>query len=301
MNSPASSEFWKESTTQRFTGCNQSIAGMFCMDLDGTLLRSGRDLHQSDHKALQMIGNAGWIRVIATGRSMDSFKRVFPEPEVLPADYIIFSSGVGIFDVKTARIIRFVNLTPPALTQILAVLNSDGYDYMVHYPAPINTPFFWWSFGRNNPDFFRRISLYKHVSAPLPDPLKHWHLKSAQIIAVQPENKLKNDHDRLRQHLPDFTVVRTTSPLDGSSTWYEIYPEIVSKGKTCQWLKLRLCGPSIPTVAIGNDYNDLDMLEWADGGYVVNDAPDEMKQTFHVIPESEQSPVARLVSHFAAK
>jgi HAD superfamily hydrolase (TIGR01484 family) len=303
MSAPRNSisELWCKSAGILTVRPGSSSIGMFCMDLDGTLLHTGHYINPDDNRSLKTIGSAGWTRVIATGRSIDSFRRVFPKTDSLPVDYIIFSSGVGIMDTRTGRILRTVNLTPKALEIILSVLNNEKLDYMIHYPAPINTPFYRWSSGRNNPDFFRRISLYKQVCTSLTHPPDHWNIKSAQVIAVQPDNNLNHDHERLIRQLPDFTVVRTTSPLDGCSTWYEIYPGIVSKGKTCQWLKACLCKTSTPTVAIGNDYNDMDMLEWADDGFVVREAPEELRQRFHVIPNTGLSPVATVVSHLAGE
>ena len=65
------------------------------IDLDGTTLPRGwNSLSEENKKALEEAGRAGITRVLATGRSVFSFRNALPEG--LPIDYMVFSSGAGI-------------------------------------------------------------------------------------------------------------------------------------------------------------------------------------------------------------
>jgi hydroxymethylpyrimidine pyrophosphatase-like HAD family hydrolase len=291
----AESLYWEERSSVIPAHIDQHVPGIFCTDLDGTLIQDGSGIRADDVRYLQILGAAGWVRVIVTGRSVDSLRRVFPSPGMLPVDYVIFSSGAGIMDTVTERVIRTVNLTIPALKKILPVLNRERLDYMVHDPAPRNTPFHWWSTGRNNPDFFRRTALYADVCKPLNSAPDTWNAPVAQIIVVSPPETSADRHTFLMNALRDFTVIRTTSPLDGQSLWCEIYPGIVSKGLACEWLKRALCIHEPASIAIGNDYNDWDMLAWAQAGYVVTEAPAELKRRFLPVPDTDLTPVASVI------
>lgn len=236
---------------------------------------------------------------------MESFRRAIPDIGNLPVDYLVFSSGVGILDVQTGCLVRTVNLSPEAVSHILAVLNRFEMDYMIHHPAPGNVRFAWFSHSRNNRsetintsmdstagavgnnhDFHRRIALYTEHSTPLDTAPESWEQDSAQVISVVPPGDPHRAHDRLRRALPEFNVIRTTSPLDGRSTWLEIYPGIVSKSRAGQWLRECVAvnaGAQFTTIAAGNDFNDLDMLEWADAGFVMPDAPELLRNRFRCL------------------
>ena len=85
---------------------------MFITDLDGTLLRDDKRLADADISALEALGARGIPRIIATGRSWDSFREIMEKlglmgpGRVLPVDYVIFSTGAGIMAFPQADLIQ---------------------------------------------------------------------------------------------------------------------------------------------------------------------------------------------------
>ncbi len=63
------SEYARKATMKNSLPC-----AMLITDLDGTLLGSNGSLTKQDQEALLCLGNKGIVRVIATGRSLYSFK-----------------------------------------------------------------------------------------------------------------------------------------------------------------------------------------------------------------------------------
>jgi hydroxymethylpyrimidine pyrophosphatase-like HAD family hydrolase len=92
--------------------------------------------------------------------------------------------------------------------------------------------------------------------------------------------------------LPDYSVIRTTSPLDGKATWIEIFPNAVSKSRTAAWLAQKLKIDNRNIVSVGNDYNDLDLLEWTAKSYVVDNAPADLKSRFVGVASNNNGGVA---------
>ena len=92
--------------------------------------------------------------------------------------------------------------------------------------------------------------------------------------------------------MTDFNVIQTTSPLDGKSTWIEIFPSTVSKSQTAAWLAKTLGIDENSVVAVGNDYNDLDLLHWSSSSYVVANAPADMKSHFACVATNNNGGVA---------
>ncbi len=272
--------------------------GLFITDFDGTLLRSDRTVARVDLDALETLGRRAVVRVIATGRSLYSFNTAVAR--ILPVDFIIFSMGAGVLQYPADRLVRAVSLEPPEAMQATTVLQRCGLDFMVHRPIPHNHWFRYHRSTADNPDFERRLSRYRRFATPFMETTDDFD-SASQLLAVVPRRDSRNVLEKVRDLLPEFNVVQTTSPLDGESTWIEIFPATVSKSLTAAWLAEKLGIAKEGTVAVGNDYNDLDLLEWAAESYVVDNAPADLKTRFAGVASNDHGGVAAAAMRWIKK
>jgi len=266
--------------------------GLFVCDFDGTLLRSDRSFSNTDLEALRQLDAFGIVRVIATGRSIYSLNTV--SISELPVDFIIFSSGAGVTRHPGGQIIRKVSLEAREVSRAIAILRADDLDFMVHRPIPDNHVFGYFESTPANADFKRRIDLYSQFAFPL-DEVSDGFGAATQLLAILPPAGSPQIIETIRKKLPDFNIIQTTSPLDGQSTWIEIFPATVSKGLTVAWLTAEFDIDPGQTLSIGNDYNDLDLLEWTASSFVVENAPDDLKERFPVVASHNEGGVAEAI------
>jgi hydroxymethylpyrimidine pyrophosphatase-like HAD family hydrolase len=272
--------------------------GLFVMDFDGTLLRTDRTVGSEDLAALQHLGELGFVRAIATGRSLYSFNTV-PLPK-LPMDFVIFSTGAGILQYNDGEIIRKVNLEPGEVDLASEVLKTYQLDFMIHHIIPDNHRFAYHRTNLNNDDFDRRLALYRSHADILPQKSKTFG-PATQLLAVLPARSGTAVLESIRNELVDFSVIQTTSPLDGESTWIEIFPASVSKSQTAAWLAAELQIDQRHIISVGNDYNDLDLLEWTHASYVVDNAPADLKNRFATVASNDKGGVAEAARKWLAK
>ncbi len=251
-----------------------TISSVF-IDLDGTLLDSQHRVSRRNIDCLHRLKEHNVVRVIATGRSLYSFRKVIES--ALPVDYLIFSSGAGIYDLKADKLLYAAHLDADDVAYISQKLIGHNLDFTVHEQVPQNHQFIYYRPNPENKDFSQRITLYKeHATefssvATLPK-------RSAQVIAVLPHNVQR--FAKVAEEFESYHVVRTTSPLDNRSMWLEIYPKNVSKGHGVQWLCNHLDLALKHSFSLGNDYNDIDMLEVTQLSYVVANAPAELQKRY---------------------
>lgn len=270
-----------------------SLSGaMLITDLDGTLLRSDGSLTKQDMDALYNLGNKGVVRVIATGRSLYSFKTVAENR--LPVDYVIFSTGAGVITCPDGRLIRNIHLDAGAVSSVVQVFMEFGLDFMVHQPIPENHRFVYYATGRDNPDFHRRLARYSQFCQPL-DSASSNISSASQLLAVVNHDNSASVLTALRSKLTGYSVIRSTSPLDGKSTWIEVFAPGVSKSQCAAWLVDRLNIDKELVLAVGNDYNDLDLLEWAGTAFLVDNAPDMLKKRFTSVASHDHGGVAEAI------
>ena len=265
-------------------------------DLDGTLLRSDGTVAQQDLNALGCLARSGITTAVATGRSLYSFNNS-PGGD-LPVDYIIFSSGAGVVSQPGGELLYKVNISSELVVNTLDYMQNTTFDFMLHYPVPDNHKFLYRRVNRDNPDFETRIERYRRFGKPLNSMHPDGFGDAAQFLAVVPQNETDEALRQARTGLPGLSIIRSTSPLDHKSTWIEFFHPEVSKGRTASWLASELnidCGD---TLAIGNDYNDEDRLEWAAQSFVVENAPDDLKCRFPQVASNNNGGVADAVSRW---
>jgi len=266
---------------------------MVITDLDGTLFNDNKEVSLTDMKSLYWLGENNILRVIATGRNFYSFSKVI-KPS-FPIDYLIFSSGAGIYNWKSKTIIHSEYLPDFEVTQISKILIEHKVDFMIHEIIPNNHKFIYHRSGKPNPDFEKRIQVYYDFAVEMDKAIeKHSH--ACQIIAVFP-NDLKL-FDNISRKFDDIKIIRTTSPLDGESIWMEIFPKNVSKGQAIKWLCNTLKISPEKTISIGNDYNDIDMLEFTAQSYIVANAPDDLQEKFPVCSSNQEHAFSDVVGRY---
>jgi len=255
-------------------------------DLDGTLLDSAARLRAVDRATLEGLGAARIVRVVATGRSLWSARRVLADD--FPIDYLIFSSGVGVVEWRRGRLLRLQAMTAPLAERVATRLTTLDLDFMVHHAAPDNHRFYYRRASRgerSNPDFERRCRRYRQFSAVWPGRLPA--AASASQLLVVEHPRAASRCAALTAELHDCNVVRTTSPLDHVSSWIEIFPPTVAKSIAADWL-CRRCGVDPGSVlALGNDYNDRDLLAWAGTAKVVANAPAELRARYPAVASND--------------
>ena len=257
-------------------------------DLDRTLLRDDNTISERNLAALKNLKERGIITVIATGRNIFSFRKVLSVN--LPFDYLMFSSGCGIMDWKSQKVIYENHLEAWEIDRTMSILLAYNVDFMIHEPIPDNHQFHYVRKKPKNFDFEKRIILYKSYAIPMEEPPE----KASQFIAI-----LKPGSDRkfeeINKEIDFLKIIRATSPLDHKSIWLEVFPNGVSKGHSAEWLCKKLGIEQTQTLSIGNDFNDIDLLEWTAQSYVVENSPQELKKRFLVTKSNEQNGFAEVV------
>ena len=246
-------------------------------DLDGTLLPSMGEVSKRNYKCLQQLKESGITRVIATGRTLYSAMAVLPED--FPIDYLIFSSGAGIMDWKSKELIYSQQIEADEVLELSKILINHEIDFMILDPIPNNHQFWYYKTGNKNSDFDRRLNLYKQFSTPVGN-IQDTKRDACQILAILPNKEAW--FEELKTKFDDIKIIRATSPLDHESIWMEIFPMHISKGHGCEWLCNRLNINANDSFVIGNDYNDIDLLEWGKHSYVVENAPYKLKDKYQV-------------------
>lgn len=262
---------------------------MFITDFDGTLADDSSRVSLEAIRQLKRIGDKGIIRVIATGRNLFSLRTAINDE--FPIDYLIFSSGIGIYDWKKKELLQEYSIDKSFTKEIYTHLVNSDYDFMVQLPVPDNHFFHYHSKTEPSGDFLSRILHYESRGITA---VKECPENASQFVVICKEIEHYNS---LKSRFLNLKVLRATSPIDKRTIWVEILPAGVSKASGIEYLQLLHSIIHENIITVGNDYYDLDMLQYvnSENAYVVSNAPDELKTEFKIIESNQNDGVAKLI------
>lgn len=280
--------------------------GLFVVDFDGTFLRDDKRLAEADRDALAGLRSMGVVTAIATGRSIYSFQKIMAElggngpKNPLPIDYVIFSTGAGIMDFPACTLLNTYSLGPGDVVVIAETLDKYNLDYMIHRCVP-DTKYFIYKFCTgSNSDFQTRLDLYGLYGDILTAENLAGFGEATEVLCIVERKRGDQLADHLAAVLSEYSVIKATSPLDKSSFWIEIFAKDVSKSKAVCWLSKKIGVSQAMVCAVGNDYNDVDMLDWAGQGFLVANGPYSLQSLYPVVASNNEGGVAEVVSRWLA-
>jgi hydroxymethylpyrimidine pyrophosphatase-like HAD family hydrolase len=236
---------------------------LIALDVDGTTITHAGEMSEAVHAAVRAAVDVGHHVTIATGRAILATLPILDRLG-LRTGYAVCSNGA-----VTLRL-------DPALEDGYEVIEAVTFD-----PAPaLNL------LRSERPDAVvavEELGVGFKVSAPFPDGELE-----GQITVVPWEELLADPVTRVTFRDPNGTAedfmglaerigLHGVNYAVGFTAWLDINPEGVSKGSALELVRRRLGVEPALTVAVGDQRNDLEMLQWAARGVAMGNAPDEVK------------------------
>lgn len=278
----------------------QAPIHMIAVDLDGTLLNSRKRVSPRDRAALEAASERGIQVVPVTGRN---FYSALPLVRDLIRDGPLIASNGAIVRSKTGETLLRVLLPRDAAGAVLrgtreyrpytVVMYDESGEGQFRIETPANgdspetlAP----SDGIATTPWAKRYAAAIRFSASLEDALEEDPL---EIMFAGPLHRMRALAERLRPDLrgplaspvsaeapppqPLYRLLRTEYPSQDFSILDVIHGDC-SKGQALEyWSRLRGIRPE-EILAIGDNYNDLEMLRFAGWPVVMGNADDLLRQ-----------------------
>ncbi|WP_347841362.1 HAD family hydrolase [uncultured Draconibacterium sp.] len=260
-------------------------------DLDGTFLKNDRTISQSNIDALHRLGEKKIVRVAATGRNLMKVKEVlYPD---LPFDYVVFSSGAGVYNWKEKTHMASQNIKKTSAQKLLHYFTSNDINFHAFYPVPENHKHYYYR-GANDCEEFER---YFKFNAAHAEPLQKTAFPQGElcqflIIIRQNEERFAFMKSEIEALCPEIRVIRASSPITPGFIWIEVFHHSVSKGNGVNKICKQLGISKNETMGLGNDYNDFDLLEYTMHSFLTENSPNEIKGKYPVVPSNENDAFA---------
>ncbi len=246
-------------------------------DLDETLLNSERSVSQENREAIRKARELGVKFVPATGRGYCSVKKTLEELGVYGAEneYVISFNGGVITENKGNRLMHFEGL-PFGLAERLY---KKGLEYGVCIHVYTKEDVYVRNLTQDEKDYVAgRMEITECFENDL------GFLSGEDIVKVL---YVDTDFGRLKEIEQEVKPITGDCEVSFSSNRYiEFNLKGVNKGKGLMRLADILGVRREETIAIGDNFNDLPMLQMAGLGVGVKNTAESMKHLCNVITEA---------------
>lgn len=233
---------------------------LVALDIDGTLLHHDGTLSPQVREAVQAVARAGHHVVLSTGRSV-----LATSPVAIALDlddgYAVTSNGALTVRLHGEEFEVVETVTFDA-GPVLALLKDAWPDAVVGVEEPGIGTKVSGSFPDGELIGPVRVVPWDELGA---EPTTRLTFRSASGTAED----FVELAGRLGLHGVNYAV--------GYTAWLDVNPDGVSKASALEQIRRTLGVQPDQTVAIGDNRNDLEMLQWAARGVAMGQAPDEVK------------------------
>jgi len=261
---------------------------LLAVDLDDTLLDPAFRVSPRNREALRRARDAGVVVTLATGRMYASAARIARELEIdVP---LITYQGALVRRASGGPVLLHRTVPRDAARAVIAVLRDRGLHVNVYlrdrlYMAEL-TP----AGARYTP-----ISgVEAHPVGDLLALLEESGEEPTKILAIAEEEVLDGLMAEMLPVYGDAVHITKSKPH-----FLEFSHPLATKGAALAWLAERYGIPREAVAAVGDSYNDLDMVEFAGLGVIMGNAREEVKaRADFVAPPNDRDGVAEVIERF---
>ncbi len=241
---------------------------LLALDLDGTLLNSDEEISDENLSSLHQASANGVKVIITTGRSTPSALQ-FIEWVNIPDPCITYNGAI----IRNAhRVFRSITLDEESVRNIVLLLKKAGYTPVLYSADDMR---YLEHIEKHRDGFY---SLSRGIEDRVVQVSDFMEKKWREIIRISIFCD-KEDISRLNSTLEGLTTqgIRTIETFfpDLNFWIYEILDNRCSKSKALEYLCTEFGIEREEVVAVGDNRNDLDMIEWAGIGVAMrNSLPD---------------------------
>lgn len=251
-------------------------------DIDGTIIGEDNKITQKNLNAIYDMRKSNIDFTICTGKPYSMVKNFC---EDLHASYGIFGNGNQIIDLKTGKEIFRKTLSQEEVNVCISLAKKDRLHIHLYTENEVITPELLYMDLRN---FILKDSIYhSNLSFKIvPDIEKYiesYHPIIFKLVISSPSNllDLKNKLDQKT----DLTIYRVKKlnqykdkVIDKEYEYLDITPNKTNKSEALNMLSNYLKLSSSEVMAIGDNLNDMDMIQKSGIGVAVANAYDDVKK-----------------------
>lgn len=262
---------------------------MFLSDFDGTLLRSDGSLSRKNVDAIAAYRRAGGIFAVCTGRMLVSILQRVKELG-LTDGLIVAYQGATVYDLTNGNLLKDDGFRTPDAVRVLRCLEKRGEHIHAYTIDRL--------YCNMDDDALRQYEeicgIKGVVCEHLSDMVEKSGARIVKILVMLPVERRERLQRELAEELGHGFFVTSSSP-----NMVEIMSAGQDKGQAVRFLSEYYQVPTEKIAAIGDQLNDLPLVEAAGGKFTVANGVRELKKIATAVASNDEDGVAEAILNYA--
>jgi Cof subfamily protein (haloacid dehalogenase superfamily) len=261
---------------------------LVAIDLDDTLLDDRLRISATNQEQIRLAIKQGIIVTIATGRMFRSANQI--AQSLLLNFPLIAYNGALIKNLVDGKVLGHEPLPLPLAREIINSIEEMGFSLNCYVDDNLYVK-------QLNPEVEQYLNTANVSATPVGSLASFLKTPPTKLLAIGQEGEL----DQLSIELN--RIYGGEISLTKSKPYYlEILKRGVSKGSALQFLCQSLGIRRNQVIAIGDSYNDLEMVDFAGLGVIMGNARDELKaKADYIAPSNLEDGVAHVLKRFVLR
>lgn len=250
---------------------------LIAFDMDGTLLNSDKQVSEGNRRAMKEAAAQGKLIALSTGRDMPEIRVL--QDKLEDVRYVICMSGSLVYDWKEDKVIYSHPLPPEIAEKLLefgktrdtmihihsddSVVEQDKVDHMEQFHMGVYQP------------------MFQKITHKVGDVRDYFHAHPDRMYKINFYHKVIDERIESRKMLEKAAYDIDLVYSEISSL--ECTARGISKGSGLERLCEHLGIDAAETIAVGDAYNDLEILEAAGLAVAMGNANDDVKKAADVM------------------
>jgi len=255
------------------------------LDMDGTLLKSDHSVSEATKEKIRQLNGRGIPVILVSARPFDAILPTFrsigiPDDHPLVSlngSYIV-EKGQPILDVRID-----LDIAAAVSEKVRPFRATIAYYLQKEWFAEVKDK---WT------DYEQRIMDVALEVAPLPELVKGWGRRGIapnKLMVMSEAANIQQIQEHLRSVYNDRLNIYPSKP-----TYLEVMDPRGSKSNAVSWLIQRMNIHREEVIAMGDNFNDREMIEFAGMGIAMGNAPDEIKAAADYVTDTNNNDGVRL-------
>lgn len=258
---------------------------LIALDIDGTLTNQPDQVSERNIAAVRRAEAAGISVILATGRALTATRAIWRNID-LHGPCILYG-GAMIVDIDSERVLKMHELSPDVIREVLEYSVQQG----VHAQIYVDDTVIY-----EKKSSLAEIYVGRHHLNHTIDPdirKKDWH-RVPKVLCLCDSERQDELFSSYRRRFQDIAQVSRSNP-----GYIEINSLGVTKGSALEEVSQLLGIPQRQVAAAGDNYLDLEMIEWAGiGACVADGAKDVLSKADMIIPPCAEDGVAVWIEEY---
>jgi len=265
-------------------------------DVDGTILNEEHILTQEVADLLHWMNCRGITIGLATGRSLMMLEHFLKQLNLeMP---LILLNGAWVHDMRLRKDILQLNLDRNIAKQVVAALREWEYEIIIQKGVPEAHIFYYDTLDESNIERMGRIQRNLFRCYKVNDLMEVLNSDPGEITVLDLRHRIADCREKLQALNLKMKITCSVSPYNSDYAWLEILHPQAEKGNALQFLAQRMGFTRQEVLAVGDNYNDVGMIEWGGVGAAVANAVDQAQAAADIVLQGEQNGLMMLYELF---